>query len=179
VRGGDVDFTVSARTSDSSTQWVGLGFSDDRMMPNSDAVVGAADSNGFFVTDRYIFARAQPPIDASQDITNAVARHENGVTTMTFTRPLSSNDRNDLSLESCRFFLYGWGGSADTTTRTIGYHPSTPIVSPDRICLPASTECPVNVGTDGSQLVTDGAVSVISSLTTLLMATLFTVLVLA
>ena len=91
---------------------------------------------------RYIFARAQPPIDASQDITNAVARHENGVTTMTFTRPLSSNDRNDLSLESCRFFLYGWGGSADTTTRTIGYHPSTPIVSPDRICLPASTECP-------------------------------------
>ena len=32
VRGGDVDFTVSARTSDSSTQWVGLGFSDDRMM---------------------------------------------------------------------------------------------------------------------------------------------------
>ena len=41
------------------------------------------------------------------------------------------------------------------------------------------TDGPPNEGTDGSEIDTDGAVSVISSLTTLLMATLFTVLVLA
>ena len=32
VRGGSVDFNISARTSDSATQWVGIGFSNDRLM---------------------------------------------------------------------------------------------------------------------------------------------------
>ena len=90
---------------------------------------------------RNILARSQPPIDASQDITNAMATHENGITTVTFTRPLISNDPDDLSLTECRFFFYGWGGSADTTSRTIGRHESTPIISSDMVCLPSPTEC--------------------------------------
>ena len=32
VRGGNVDFNISARTLDSATQWVGIGFSNDRLM---------------------------------------------------------------------------------------------------------------------------------------------------
>ena len=90
---------------------------------------------------RNILARSQPPIDASQDIINAMATHENGITTVTFTRPLTSNDPDDLSLTNCRFFFYGWGGSADTTSRTIGRHESTPIISSDMVCLPSPTEC--------------------------------------
>ena len=95
----------------------------------------------FSPTCRNIVARSQPPIDASQDITNAMATHENGITTVTFTRPLISDDPDDLSLIDCQFFFYGWGGSADTTSRMIRMHESTPIISNDRVCLPSPTEC--------------------------------------
>jgi hypothetical protein len=88
---------------------------------------------------RYIEARAEPPVDNSQDIVNATALFANGFTTMRFTRPLSASNSRDLSLTECRFFLYGWGGAANISTRDIGYHPSTPMVS--RICLPTPEEC--------------------------------------
>ena len=90
---------------------------------------------------RYIVARAQPPVDESQDISDIMAVHENGVTTMSFTRQRKPEDKDDRSLDQCRFFLFGWGGEADVGTKTIGYHPQTPIVSTDRICVPTFAEC--------------------------------------
>ena len=90
---------------------------------------------------RYIEGYAPAPIDDSQDIVNATASFSNGFTTMRFTRPLTASNPRDLSLTECRFFLYGWGGPATISTRGINYHPSTPIISTDRVCLPAPQEC--------------------------------------
>ena len=48
----------------------------------------------------------------------------------------------DISLDECRNFLYGWGGEFDIQAKTIGYHPTTPIVSNRPICLPDPRSCP-------------------------------------
>ena len=90
---------------------------------------------------RYIEDYAPAPIDDSQDITNASASFANGFTTMRFTRPLTASNPRDLSLTECRFFLFGWGGPATVSTRGIQYHPSTPIISTNRICLLTPQEC--------------------------------------
>ena len=90
---------------------------------------------------RFIDGYAPAPIDNSQDITNFMASSANGFTTMSFSRPLTASNPRDLSLTECRFFLYGWGGPATVSTRDINYHPSTPIISTDRICLPTPQEC--------------------------------------
>ena len=91
---------------------------------------------------RYATARSQPPIDDSQDIDVISATNRNGITTITFRRPRTSNNEFDISLNECRYFLFGWGGEADVETREISYHPSTPIVSQERICLPMPANCP-------------------------------------
>ena len=61
---------------------------------------------------------------------------------MTFRRPIISTNDDDLSLNECRYFLFGWGGQAQIDDKRIFYHPSTPIVSQDRICLPSPAQCP-------------------------------------
>lgn len=93
-------------------------------------------------THRYATMYAQPPLDDSQDITNFQASFENGLTTMTFTRPLAASEDRDISLTECRFFLYGWGGAADISTKTISYHPQTPIISSARVCFLPPALCP-------------------------------------
>ena len=89
--------------------------------------------------------RAEPPIDQTQHVTNTEVTITEGVMTMKFTRPLNSGDSSDLSLTDCRYFLYGWGGPANVASKSIGYHPSTPIVSADKICLPTPQQCPAPV----------------------------------
>ena len=88
----------------------------------------------------------EPRVDQISNIRDVSARQENGIVTITFTRPIVSTDTvDDRSLENCTFFMYGWGGpvSFDAQNRpTIGYHPSTPIVSNERICLPTVAQCP-------------------------------------
>lgn len=70
---------------------------------------------------------------------------EDGFTTISFTRPIESNDTtDDYSLDNCINFVYGWGGSVNYETNTIGYHPNSPIVSNDRVCLPDIVQCPGN-----------------------------------
>ena len=82
---------------------------------------------------RFSTARGvEPRVDQISNIRDVSARQENGIVTITFTRPIVSTDTvDDRSLENCTFFMYGWGGpvSFDAQNRpTIGYHPSTPII---------------------------------------------------
>ena len=89
----------------------------------------------FFHLNSYIDSYAPAPIDDSQDIINATATFDNGFTTMTFTRPLAASDPRDISLNQCRYFLFGWGGAATVETGDIMQHDITPIASTDPICL--------------------------------------------
>ena len=92
---------------------------------------------------RFASARSRPPADDSQDITDASAVHENGVTTVIFSRERVTNDANDVSLDQCVYFLYAWGGTFDVNTQMIephGYGNREP--SGTTVCLPSSSDCP-------------------------------------
>ena len=92
---------------------------------------------------RFASARAEPPIDASQDITSASASLVDGVTTITFNRPRDSGDSsNDITLNVCRFFLFAFGGPVNFATQTAGYHGNmNRVASAERICIPTFAEC--------------------------------------
>ena len=96
----------------------------------------------FFLQCRFASGYFEPPVDSSQDITNAVARVENGVITMNFTRPRNSGDSADISLDQCRFLLYAYGSSPSISSRTITYHGNTRGVLSTSFCIPSSNICP-------------------------------------
>ena len=94
-------------------------------------------------THRFAFQRAQPPIDASQDLTASSASRTDGATTVRFNRPRNSGDSNDISLDVCRFFLFAFGGTVfNFDTQDVGYHGlNRRFISPERICIPTFAEC--------------------------------------
>ena len=85
--------------------------------------------------------RSSPPADESQDLTFASALHENGVTSVIFSRERVTNDSNDVPLDQCVYFLYAWGGTVDVNTQVIQQHMYRE-ASRDMICLPSSIDCP-------------------------------------
>ena len=93
---------------------------------------------------RYAFTRSifvQPPRDPIQNVDNAFATFEDGVTTVRFSRQKDTGDVNDFSLSDCLYFLFAWGGAVfDINTGQIGYHGATRrFVSDSLVCIPTST----------------------------------------
>ena len=84
--------------------------------------------------------RARPPFDDSQDITNRVVGVDDGVTTISFTRPIVSDDNDDdLDLDECRYVIWAYGGTVTSygtngMNGVFGGH-SERGVFPNRICL--------------------------------------------
>nr|WNS50068.1 DOMON domain-containing protein [Halisarca dujardinii] len=148
IHGDVVSFVVSAET----TGWVGLGFSEDQLMPNSDVVVGAADSDGgMFVFDGFANALAQPPVDSQQDITDFSATHEGGMTTVTFSRKLVTGDSDDdLPVTKSLYWLWAYGGSFSGSDPTsIGYHFTNRGVFPSNMTLSATAATASFSGSNG------------------------------
>ena len=96
-----------------------------------------------YISHRFAVARALPPLDDSQDITDAVAMLSDGVTVITFTRPRNSGDSRDISLDECRFLLFAWGGSVTYGTPNLfSYHTGGRTSTPETVCFPSATVCP-------------------------------------
>ena len=90
---------------------------------------------------RYATTRSQPPCDLIQNVDNAMASFEDGVTTVSFSRLRDTGDENDISLNNCVYFLYAWGGAiSDISTGQIQYHGGTRFVSMSLECIPS--DCP-------------------------------------
>jgi hypothetical protein len=141
IVGDVVSFVLSART----TGWVALGFSRDQRMANTDVVIGGADSNGAFVYDGFATTYAQPPVDAQQHISDFTAYHLNGVTTVLFSRKLSTGDSSqDFDLTEDLHWLFAYGGTfSGSDPPSIGYHRTNRGVIPGgRRSLMASTPTP-------------------------------------
>ena len=89
----------------------------------------------------------EPRVDATSNLLSTSVTRENGYTTISFARKKNTEDTQDdidLSNSEGRFFTYGWGGTVDFNTNTIGYHPATPIVSTERVVIPSSATCTGN-----------------------------------
>ena len=93
---------------------------------------------------RFITSRVQPSHDLVQNIKNASASFEDGVTTVRFSRQRNTGDVNDFSLSDCVHFLYAWGDTFNITTRQIEYHGVTRrFISDSLECIPTSVSfCP-------------------------------------
>ena len=65
-----------------------------------------------------------PTYDASQDIKNVTADEDGTTTTISFIRPRSSDNSQDIDLDQCVFIIYAFGGSVSnhTTPASFGQH---------------------------------------------------------
>lgn len=134
-----VQFTVAAKVS--QDKWAALGFSEDRNMINTDAVVGWMNTGATFptVTDRHINARTAAGVilDSSQDITVISGSYSNGFLTFTFSRALNTMDAGkDKPLTQCVYLLMAWGGGYDGNNLS-SIHTERE-VSPNLVCFSSS-----------------------------------------
>ena len=81
-----------------------------------------------------------PHRDSIQNVDNAMASFEDGVTTVRFSRLRDTGDENDISLNNCVNFLYAWGGAvSNINTGQIEYHSATRrFVSDSLECIPST-----------------------------------------
>ncbi|XP_078576329.1 uncharacterized protein LOC144861999 [Branchiostoma floridae x Branchiostoma japonicum] len=129
-------FEMSARQT--SEKWLGIGFSNNRVMPNTDVIVAAVTFDGrVSITDRWANARAMPPEDSSNDIEDPQGSYNNGVINVNFTRQRNTGDDNDLAFtdDDCLYMFYARGGTYDHAAQTLSYHPTTPTISEEKICI--------------------------------------------
>ncbi|XP_078698163.1 DBH-like monooxygenase protein 1 homolog [Branchiostoma floridae x Branchiostoma belcheri] len=100
-----IEFEAQVQT----TGWVGLGLSPNGGMPGSDIAIGWVKDGTAHLTDRYAEAKAQPPVDESQDW-ELVSGNENGThTVLRFNRRLTTCDVRDRVInDDTMRVLWAW-----------------------------------------------------------------------
>ena len=151
-------------------RWIGVGFSDDMLMANSDIVTGYVSSGNAVVDDRYATGRSIPAIDSDQSQVSPVGHNVvNGSTTIQFTRTLQSSDVLDLSLDVPRYFLVATGDVSGgniaqhnfngrwTSTTMIDVQTNCLIPTPAPTTADASTTIPPSITTTQATVTTQAA----------------------
>ncbi len=128
---GNLDITVTGKT----TGWVGIGFSNDQSMLNSDVILGGVGCcNQNYLYDAWAGDHAPPAVDTQNDLTLLSASETNGTTQIRFERPLATGDGNDLDLTQGPVYLLWALGPEDITDPTqAAYHLSNRGVSAGKI----------------------------------------------
>ncbi|OQR69300.1 hypothetical protein BIW11_04396 [Tropilaelaps mercedesae] len=139
-----IDFTVTTR----NYKWTGIGFSKNRLMSETDAILGWVEETGrFFIMDVWMDSYEAPLLDPSQDIANMSGARINGITTLRFSRKRSSGDRtHDLQFSDsqCLYMMFPTqGGVFNAVSKKIRKHDVTPIVSPHPVCIRSCSKCEV------------------------------------
>ena len=102
-----VEFVMSGATSG----WVGIGFSLDDKMPQSDVVVASAtkSKNEYVLSDRYAYGHSSPIEDITQSSELLSLQHVSGYTIVSFRRPVNTGDLQDIDLREARYLLWAVG----------------------------------------------------------------------
>ena len=101
----EIAFTVIGKTGED--EWIGIGFSTNQVMPETDIVLGYFDLEGNgvvkdFFADNYI----PPKEDESQDIFDTSIERLDGITTLKFKRSISSSD--EVRFHRLLFWFMDW-----------------------------------------------------------------------
>ncbi|CAK1547848.1 unnamed protein product [Leptosia nina] len=137
-RGKDsVKFTIVTKQ---TKYWTGIGFSNDKKMSQTDAVIGWVDSRSGrpFLMDAWLNGYSAPRLDSRQDISQARGESADGVTTLSFVRKRNTGDSKDLAFTDteCLYIMFvPQGGNFDAVNKRTSKHLQVPIVSDDRICI--------------------------------------------
>ena len=80
--------------------------------------------------------RTTPTFDTTQSIKNVSAYDDGTTTTISFIRPLYSDDSQDIDLDQCVFMIWAFGGtvSSHETPATFGFHTSQGVFA-TQLCL--------------------------------------------
>lgn len=140
----EVSFEIRSKIAD---RWTGLGFSEDRRMPNTDAVIGWVEKNGrFFVYDMWLSGYKEPSNDVRSDLFNVSGEHADGMTTLRFARKFDTGDKvHDLAFTEghCLHLVFPVaGGTYNSVLRKIGRHAQNPAISKTTLCLHGCREPP-------------------------------------
>lgn len=136
-RSEKIDFEVRSTSAD---KWTGVGFSEDRRMPKTDAIIGWAEKTGrFYVYDMWLPGYGDPINDVHSDVFNVTGQYDAGVVTLRFSRKLDTgDDANDLGFteDRCLHLVFPvWGGTYNSVLRKLGRHARSPHVSKHPLCL--------------------------------------------
>lgn len=151
------DGTIHFRLSSKTDKWIALGFSYDRLMPNTDAIIAWYYNNTPTLIDSFIDDYNLPKQDTINDAYLINSSNVNGEVTFHFYRRIITGDtQKDSFLFGCNHFFLAVGGNFNPVAKTIDKHPSKPSVA--SICIYTS-QClnadPPDVGALKDSLVFD------------------------
>ncbi|XP_049881200.1 uncharacterized protein LOC126377502 isoform X3 [Pectinophora gossypiella] len=139
-RGKDkVRFTIKTKE---SKYWTGIGFSKDKKMSQTDAIIGWVDprSNRPFIMNTWVSGYSAPKLDPNQHITAASGSLIDGLTTLSFLRSRDTGESRDLAFtdDQCLYMMFiTQGGGFDAVNKRTSKHLTTPIVTEEKICIKA------------------------------------------
>ncbi|XP_028170517.1 uncharacterized protein LOC114360136, partial [Ostrinia furnacalis] len=145
-RGKDsIRFTIKTKH---TNQWTGIGFSNDRKMSQTDAVIGWVESRSGrpFLMDTWVSGYSAPRVDPRQDLNKQSGSLVDGVTTLTFVRKRDTGDQKDLAFTDtqCLYMMFiTQGGTFEPVNKRTSKHLQTPVISENRVCIkPCGPEPP-------------------------------------
>ena len=103
---------------------------------NSDIYTVHVDGTKAVVQDRWARGQEKPLLDQSQDVLDSSFSISDNITSISFTRALSTGDPNDRDVIGCHYFLFA-GGPLNLTNKDISYHNEDRTQSSQKICISA------------------------------------------
>ena len=87
---------------------------------------------------RYVASRTRPSVDDQEDLTNAAAVHDSGVTTISFSRKVVTGDSaGDFDLNQDLYWFFAYGAFSSPNPSSIQYHfGNRGFISTETISLP-------------------------------------------
>ncbi|KAH6941636.1 hypothetical protein HPB50_021000 [Hyalomma asiaticum] len=129
-----VFFTITTR----SNKWTGIGFSTNKAMPKTDAILGWVEETGrYFIMDVWMEGYEPPLLDPVQDVANMSGHRRDGRTTLSFARQRYSDDVGyDLDLDQCLYMVFPThGGVFNAVSKKIRKHEQRPLISSEPVCF--------------------------------------------
>jgi hypothetical protein len=121
LAGDEVEFSVSAPT----TGWLAVGFGGESAMLEADIIIGYVESGEVFISDQwgdgYTSHSSDVTLGGTSDVVVLGGSEEDGRTSISFSRPISTGDSLDHRLGTGGphrvLIAYGPDGSDDFTGR--------------------------------------------------------------
>jgi hypothetical protein len=98
--------TLSCEVTAPTTGWVSVGFAPSKMMKDADIIIGYVSGTEVTIEDHFgtgiIAHKSDTALGGADNLTGKKGIERNDTTTIGFTMPLNSGDRNDKALEKGR-----------------------------------------------------------------------------
>ncbi|XP_045454874.1 uncharacterized protein LOC123664374 [Melitaea cinxia] len=137
-RGKDsIRFTITTKQ---TKTWTGIGFSNDKKMSQTDAVIGWIEprSGRASLIDTWVSGYSAPRADGRQDLTAAKGELVDGRAALSFVRRRDTGDLKDLAFtdSQCLYMMFvTHGGGFDAASKRTSKHTDIPYVTEDRVCI--------------------------------------------